>query len=303
MTENRSCRLSVLGAALTLFGGACWGLSGSVGQFLFSTQGMDTRWLIPIRLTSAGIVLIIFSIIKYGKKTLGPFTTRIFRREILIYGLLGVGFSQFTYFLTIQLSTAAIATILQDLAPLIMIVWFCLIRRSAPKPKEIVSFLLAFGGVFLLVTHMNFQHLAVSPAALLTGILCAVGVAVYNISPVHLLEEFPVPILQGWSFVMSGIVTGLIFRPWTFDYHPRGIAILGICTVIILGNLLAFPCYVTGLKYIGPEKAVLYGFAEPVSAAIISAVFLGTGFTVYDALGFAMIFAMMIIISRPEKEN
>ena len=35
------------GAILTTLGGICWGLSGSMGQYLFTRQGMDSRWLVP----------------------------------------------------------------------------------------------------------------------------------------------------------------------------------------------------------------------------------------------------------------
>ena len=40
----------VKGIALTLLGGICWGVSGSIGQYLFDVEGMDSRWLVPIRL-------------------------------------------------------------------------------------------------------------------------------------------------------------------------------------------------------------------------------------------------------------
>lgn len=36
---------SVKGALLTMFGGMCWGVSGCVGQYLFTRQGMDSTWL------------------------------------------------------------------------------------------------------------------------------------------------------------------------------------------------------------------------------------------------------------------
>ena len=55
------------GAFLTLFGGICWGASGSVGQYLFAYEGMDSRWLVPIRLGLAGIILIEYSFFRYGK--------------------------------------------------------------------------------------------------------------------------------------------------------------------------------------------------------------------------------------------
>ena len=59
---------SVKGALLTMFGGMCWGVSGCVGQYLFTRQGMDSTWLVPIRLFLAGVILCIY----YGCAQLAP---------------------------------------------------------------------------------------------------------------------------------------------------------------------------------------------------------------------------------------
>ena len=50
----------VKGAILTILGGTCWGISGSVGQYLFNYEGMVSRWLVPIRLGLAGILILIY---------------------------------------------------------------------------------------------------------------------------------------------------------------------------------------------------------------------------------------------------
>ena len=39
-----------------------------------------------------------------------------------------------------------------------------------------------------------------------------------------------------------------------------------------------------------------YGFAEPVTAAIISTLVLGSPFTLWDALGFGCIFLMLVLL-------
>jgi drug/metabolite transporter (DMT)-like permease len=51
------------------------------------------------------------------------------------------------------------------------------------------------------------------------------------------------------------------------------------------------------VKLIGPSKAILYSFAEPLTAAVISTLVLGSTFTPFDALGFAMIFIMLWLIT------
>ena len=86
-------------------------------------------------------------------------------------------------------------------------------------------------------------------------------------------------------------------------YVPNGYGLLGIACVVIIGNILAFTCYMQGVKLIGAQKASLYSFAEPVTAAIISTFVLGSPFTMWDALGFACIFIMLVLLSLPEKKH
>ena len=112
--------------------------------------------------------------------------------------------------------------------------------------------------------------------------------------------------LQGWAFLMGGIMFSLIFRPWQIDYVPTAMGAFGIFTVVVLGNVLAFSLYMSGVPLIGPQKASLYSFAEPVTAAILAVTLLdtlGSPFTLWDALGFGCIFLMLVLLSLPAKQK
>jgi drug/metabolite transporter (DMT)-like permease len=285
------------GAIMTLAGGICWGVSGSVGQYLFTCQGMDSRWLVPIRLGFAGILLLLYGIIKFRNHLLDPWKNRYDRRDLLIYGIVGVSLCQFLYFLTIQLSGAGTATILQDLSPVMILMVSYLILRRKPTIREIGAIALALSGVFLIATHGRLSDMSVSPQALLCGVLCAVCVTVYNMEPRRLLSHYSILQLQGWAFLMGSCLFLILFRPWRFAYVPTTAGWIGIAAVVLIGNVLAFPVYLKGITYIGPERGILYGFSEPVSAAIISTAFLGSSFTLLDGIGFALVFAMMALIS------
>jgi len=109
---------------------------------------------------------------------------------------------------------------------------------------------------------------AVSPVALVAGVACAVCVTVYNcLCPRRELRDYPVSMLQAWAFLMGAVLFELSMHPWTLCYTPSLRGVGGILFVVLFGNLLAFNLYMTGVKLIGPEKSVLYGFAEPVTAA------------------------------------
>lgn len=292
---------SIKGALLTMFGGMCWGVSGCVGQYLFTRQGMDSTWLVPIRLFLAGVILCIYYGVRNWRQLVNPWRSWRNARDLVIYGLAGVSFCQFTYFLTIQLSSAGMGTILQDLSPVIILLVVCIQQHRGPRLFEICSILLALIGVFLLTTHGSLTDLAISPAALLSGIASACCVVIYTMWPKKLQQQYPTPMLQGWAFLMGGTMFALIFRPWTMNYVPTAMGAFGIFTVVVLGNVLAFSLYMSGVPLIGPQRSSLYSFAEPVTAAIISTLVLGSPFTVWDAMGFGCIFLMLVLLSLPAK--
>ena len=289
----------VKGACLTMGGAACWGVSGCMGQYLFTCENMDSTWLVPIRLFLAGLILCTFYFIKDRRMLFDPWNAKKNPRNLLnllIYGLAGVSCCQFTYFLTIQLSSAGMGTILQDLSPVIILLVVCIQQKRAPRLFEVFSIVLALGGVFMLTTHGSLTNMAVSPAALVVGIISAFCVVIYTIWPQNLQKQYPTPMLQGWAFLMGGTFFALVFRPWRINYVPNAAGIAGIAAVVLIGNVLAFSCYMSGVKYIGPQKSSLFSFAEPVTAAIISTLVLGSPFTVWDAIGFVCIFLMLVLL-------
>ena len=288
------------GAILTILGAACWGLSGSMGQYLFTTQQMDSRWLVPIRLGFAGIILLTYGLIKLPKDIMLPWRTPKRALTMLVYGLLGVSCCQFFYFLTIELSSAAVGTILQDMAPIFILIFTCVSARRWPKLMEVMSIALALLGVFFLTTHGNISNMSIPSSALTAGIISGFCVAIYNVLASK-LSRVPVVIVQGWSFLLGGVVGGLVFRIWNIYYIPNIYGIFGIAFVVVVGNILAFTLYIKGVQLIGPNKAILYSFAEPITAAIISSVVLDSAFTTYDAIGFILIFAMLCLISINNK--
>ena len=292
----------VKGACLTMGGAACWGISGCMGQYLFTREGMDSTWLVPIRLLLAGLLLCGFYFVKDRKQLFAPWNWKADPRnviDLLVYGLAGVSCCQFLYFLTIQLSTAGVATILQDLSPVLILLVVCVQQRRAPRLFEVGSIVLALAGVFLLTTHGSLTSLAVRPAALVAGVVCAGTVVIYTMTPKRLQAQYPTPMLQGWAFLLGGALFHLVFRPWRAGYLPSAVGVLGIAVVVVVGNVLAFSLYMSGVPLIGAQRASLYSFAEPVTAAVVSTLVLGSPFTGWDALGFVCIFAMLVLLSLP----
>lgn len=286
----------IIGSLCAALGGMCWGLSGSMGQYLFRYQGMDSRWLVPYRLELAGLVLFLYCFFRHREKLFEVFRTAWGRRQILIYTF-GVCLCQFLYFQTIQWSNAGIGTILQDLSPIFILLWGCITSKRSPKAREVLAIALALAGVLLITAHGHLSSGAVPLKALLTGIGSAICVTIYNEVPQEFLDEYPVSVLQTWAFAIGGGAFFLVFRPWTFSYVPNATGLFGIAFVVLVGNVLAFTVYMTGVSMIGPGMAILYGFTEPVTAAAVTFLAFGSKFTFFDGLGFLSVFLMLALIS------
>ena len=174
-----------LGVLLTLVGGVLWGFSGVCGQYLFS-QGISADFLVPYRLLLAGAFIVLYYAFKAPKAVFAPLTDVKLLAELLIYAILGLMMTQYAYFYSIELSNAAVATVIQYTAPVLILAIICLKERRAPRPLEILALLCAMLGVFFLATHAQISALVISPKALFWCLLSAVCVCVYSLAPTRL---------------------------------------------------------------------------------------------------------------------
>ena len=54
----------VKGAALSVIGSIFWAVSGTCGQYLFSEKGIESGWLVMVRMFISGIVLVAICLIR-----------------------------------------------------------------------------------------------------------------------------------------------------------------------------------------------------------------------------------------------
>ena len=154
-------------------GALCWGASGIAGQYLLLNRDISPEWLTFCRLLSAGVLLLfIFSLT--GQTGIWPiWQHKKDRIRILVFGMLGMIWTQYGYFAAIKYSNAPTATVLEYLMPILIIFWYCLSERRLPHLVEIFCTVFAFVGTVLIATHGNFGSLALSEKALFWGLLAA----------------------------------------------------------------------------------------------------------------------------------
>lgn len=196
----------VKGTAFALFGGACWGLSSVVGKLLFDMRGMNAEWLVTARLVFGGFIMLCFAAFQKKGEIFKIWKEKKTAFSMILFAALGMLACQLTYFLCVQYSNPATATVLQYTSP-VMIMLLCLfLDRKLPRIIDIIVLIAVVVGVFLMSTHGNIHSLAISQKALILGITTAITVVFYTVWPVRLLREYGSTLVIGWGMFIGGIM-------------------------------------------------------------------------------------------------
>lgn len=295
-TDKKKRMNDIIGIAITIIGGCFWGLSGTCGQFLFEHKGVTAKWLVPVRLMTAGLIMLTYFLIRERGEALRIWKKKWDAIDVIIYGIAGLMLCQFTYFYTIELSNAGTATVIQYLAPAMIMVLVCMTERRIPRIMEVLALALAVLGIFLIATHGNIHQLAISREALVVGLISAVTVVIYNLQPKRMLVKYSSPYILAWGLTIGGIVLSLLFKPWEYTVEIDLSVIGALIGVIGLGSIGGFSLYMQGVKMIGPTRASLYSCVEPIAATLLSAFWLKVPFAAIDLVGFACIIATILIL-------
>jgi len=295
--ENRTA-----GILITLSGGACWGLSGCFGQYLFQEKGITAEWLVTMRLTCAGLLLILLGLLLTKRKMGDVWKNPVDKKRLLIFSIGGMLTCQYTYFAAIQYSNAGTATVLQSLNPLIILAIVCMKQKRLPRKFETAAIFCALLGVFLLSTHGDIHSMSITALALIFGLGAAASAAAYNLLSGDLLRKYGVYSVVGYAMFIAGIVMLIVVRPWTYAIVFDKGTILATAGVVIVGTAVAFSLYLKGVSIVGPFMGSLLGMIEPIVAVIVSLAFLGADFHIMDFVGFVLILGTVVALSVPKKE-
>lgn len=287
-----------LGFVLTLLSGIFWGFSGACGQYLFEHKAISPEYLTSLRLLLSGVPMLAILYLKSGKFIFRIFASKRDAIELVMYLIFGITVCQYTYFVTIELSNAAIATILQYIAPVFILLIVCFERRRFPFCKEIVTITLAALGVFLLATHGDFATLVIAPKTLIIGLISAWTIVVYTLLPRRLMTRFPVALILAWALVIGGVTLSLFVKPWQESGISDFSGLLALGGVVIFGTILAFSFYMQGVRILGGDRASIIASIEPISAAAFAYFWLGSEFVLIDIIGFALIIAAILILRK-----
>lgn len=289
-----------MGYAVTVVAALCWGASGVSAEYLMSRHGIELTLISFLRMSIGGLLTLACVLLRsrgvsaqHRDLVCAPRNWR----DLAIYAVFGLAACQITYMGVIRASNAGTGTILEYLGLILIVVWVCLTHRRWPRACETIAIVLAVSGTFLLCTHGSLDSLVITPSALAWGAVAALTLATYTLLPARLIAAYGADVVVGYALLIAGLGVGLVGRVWRFAITWTPDVILAMVITVVLGTTVAFTAYLWGVDRIGPVKASLIGSLEPIAAAALSALVMGTSYTGIDIVGMILIVGAVVTIS------
>ena len=176
-------REKMRGVILASLASSLWSISGISGAILFKKYNFSSDWLVSTRTLISGILLFLIVIFVEKKSVLKPLKNKRDTLGIILFGLAGMYFVQYTYFRTIELSNVSFATILQFTAPFFIFIYESVKNKKIPAISTLILLFMTVLGVVFIATKGKISSLSVPPEALFIGLFSAIMIAFYSIYP------------------------------------------------------------------------------------------------------------------------
>ncbi len=200
---------SFKGTVLVVLAAIAWGISGVSGQFLMK-QGISVYLLTSLRLLISGLLLIGVVIWQQPQQIKAILEDKKVLVGIFGFSIWGLLLNQFSYLQAIHYTNAGTATVLQYMAPVLVLTVICFRDRSLPTMGELTAILLAILGTFIIATHGQLGNLALTPAGLFWGLFSAVTYTLYMFLLIKLIQEWGSLLVIGLGMLLGGLVFSLV---------------------------------------------------------------------------------------------
>ena len=287
---------SFKGTVLVVLAAIAWGISGVSGQFLMK-QGISVYLLTSLRLLISGLLLIGVIIWQQPQQVKAILEDKKMLVGIFGFSICGLLLNQFSYLQAIHYTNAGTATVLQYMAPVLVLTIICFKNRSLPTIGELAAILLAILGTFVIATHGQLGNLALTPSGLFWGLFSAVTYTLYMFLPIKLIQEWGSLLVIGLGMLLGGLVFSLVSQSWQYNPQFQANNLLAYVGLIIVGSVFAYTSFLKGVSLIGAVKGSLLASIEPVAAVFFSVTLMKEIFYPIDFLGMLLIILAVLIIS------
>ncbi len=300
---NQYQKKIVKGTIYSLLSGLIWGICGILGEYFFTHYTVSSGWITSMRLLVAGSLVLILSAFQLRRKLVDIWRDKKNYLPFLAYAILGIFSVQFFFYLCVEYSNATTATILQFISPVFILFYNRMVYKKKASLSAILYVLVAMLGVFLMATRGDLSQLSMTPLALITGLLSAVGVMFNVILPQPFAKRYGFIPTVGWGMIIAGLFSNLLHPVYRITFQLDIVSVLICLTIAVFGTAFAFFISMKAVSLVSPLVVSVISASEPLSSALLSVLFLGLVVDWSLLLAMALIILPMIFLSIEEAKE
>lgn len=294
-----------LGYAMAASAATLWAVNGTVSKVILAS-GVSSLRLSQVRTTGAfaGLVLVLAAA--------APVRLRARARELphlALFGIAGLAFVQWLYFLSIHRMAIGIALLIQYLAPLFIALWARFGLRQRVRRRIWLALALALAGLALIVDKPTASSTTVSTAGVVFAFGAALTYALYILLAENEVGRRDAVSLLAWGFGFGAVFFAAIAPWWTFPGHAVGVdhSLLGhlarwhlpvwalMAWMIVPGTIVPFFLLVSALRHLPATRVAIIAMLEPVVATAVAWAWLGEALGVAQLAGAAVVLAAIVL--------
>lgn len=292
-----------LGYAMAAGAATLWAINGTVSKVILA-GGISSLRLSQVRSAGAAFALVAILL------TTAPSRLRVRVRELpflVVFGVLGLAFVQWLYFLAIHRLAIGIALLIQYLAPLLVALWARYVYREPVRRRIWAALVLALAGLALIVDVRNGGSLSTSGIAFSLG--AAITYALYILMAERELDRRDAVSLLAWGFIFASVFWAVLAPLWSFPAHrvSASVSLLGhlgtqhlpvwalMLWMIALGTLVPFFLLVSALRHLPATRVGIVAMLEPVVATAVAWAWLGESLGALQIAGGTVVLGAIIL--------
>ncbi len=281
-----------------------WGINGAVSKVILAS-GLSSERLAQVRSlgAAAGLVAILLVV--------APRRLRLTRRELpylLVFGVGGLAFVQWFYFLAIHRLAIGIALLIEYLAPLLVALWARFAYHEAVRRRIWFALALALAGLALIVNLFG-GGTNLSTAGVIFALAGALAYALYVLLAEHVVGGRDPVSLLAWGFLFASIFWAVLVPWWSFPGHAIDarmslhghlaslhLPVWALATwMVAFGTIAPFFLLVSALRHLSATRVGIVAMLEPVAGALVAWAWLGESLGSVQLAGAGVVLAAIAL--------
>lgn len=284
----------ITGIILVIIATIGWGSSGIFIVNIVEKSGLSPVGLAFWRDLVSSIILLV------GLLVINPKLLLVKKADLpwlIGMGVISIGIFHIFWNITVLRVGASLATVLQSNAPIIVTLLAWILFKEELSIRKILAIIAAAGGTILAAGVIGQQDLHLDPLGIWVGLGAAITYASLSLFGKKLSGEYNFWTITFYIFAI-GTITIFLFQGGRPDPWPVGSGILPwMLGFVLMSTMVGFALYTKALSLLPASVAVIISTAEILSAAVLSAIFLGERMGIWQILGAALIILGVILVS------